>query len=373
MAGAYKDNVPGVVVTDVVVYDRLSIPKLDLTECWSKHDVISNQCTDMITAMTANDRDSMEVTINNVPYFVGYVVYSQIGACNPLYPGTCASSTEPGCTTSGQQRIPKGSPFVKNSLVPWVYLNDVVKGFATGFNGVSIENGVGKELTENCTAGSCSGLDIGVTAATVFPRYYILNSDPDTFTWWMVLLGRNEYKQEYLNGNVPENNMTRWLNCYFCDENEVCKSNGVPIPYEMNIINVGGYIPGSVWPTGWPITDPSGKRGFAYCDVYEHGGFSGVSGTKTINGTLSFDNPDQTADPDTYAETYSLFAWSYQRAFPVAPLNTKLAVIHPIHRLYCAGDDTTPTSPVTGNGWELPGRFDAAGNNTVAACSITAP
>jgi len=367
MNGIPKDNVPGVAVADVVVYDRLSIPRLDVGECWSKHDVISNQCTDMITAMTAIDRDHMEITINNVPYFVGYVIYNQTSGCNRAYPGTCASG-DIGCVT-GQPRPPAGSAFVKNRFVPWIYLNDVVKGFASGFNGVSAENGTSAGLTEHCTDGSCQGLDIGVTAATVFPRYYILNGDPDTYTMWIILLGRNEYKQEYLNGNIAENNLQRVLSCYFCDENEVCKSNGVPIPYELNVLNVAGYIPGSVWPTSWPITDPSGKRGFAYCDVYEHGSFTSpglpgfTTGTSfTINGTVSFDG----IDSDAYADSYSLFAWSYQRAFPVAPLNTKLAVVHPIHRLYCSSPATTASAGVA----PLPARFS---DGTVASCSITQP
>jgi len=371
MAGSYKLGVPGVARANVYVFDRLSERKLDLSECWSKHDVISNQCTDMITAMTASDRDAMEVTINNIPYFVGYVTYGQSTACNPKYPGVCISG-DPGCSGAGAPQPVNGPAFVKNRFASWVYLNDISKGFVTGFDGVSVENGIGPNgLTETCTDGSCTGNDIGVTARTIFPRYYILNSDPDTYTWWILLLGRNEYHEEYLQGNVPENSISRWLNCYFCDENENCQSNDIRIPYELNILNVKNYIPGSVWPTGWPISDPAGKRGFAYCDINESGSFSGQLVTTTIAGTLSYDGIDLATTPNTWAETYSLFAWAYERAFPTGGTLEKLAVVHPIHRLYCAADSALPVSPVIGNGYELPSRFNNAGGNTVAACSMT--
>lgn len=356
MAGVLKTTVPGVAKASVYVYDRLSERKLDLTECWSRRDVISNQCKDMILGMPPADRDAMEVTINNVKYFVGYVEYRQSTACNPAFP---------------VDQIPSGSAYVENTLVAWVYLNDAPKGFLTGFNGFSIENGIGPNgLTETCLDGSCSGNDIGITARSIFPRYYILNSDMDSYTWWILLLGRNDYQQEYLLGLVPENNIRRELTCYFCDENENCQSNEIPLPHELNIINVAGFIPGSVWPSGWPIADPAGKRGFAYCTIDESGAFTGQLANTVINGTLSFDGVDGAAN--SLAETYSLFGLSYQRAFPTGgDVNQKLAVVHPIHRLYCG--DIPLVAPFTGDASELPDRFDDAGNNTVAQCSITGP
>ena len=43
---------------------------------------------------------------------------------------------------------------------------------------------------------------------------------------------------------------------------------------------------------------------------------------------------------NTDPETYSLFGWSYQKAVPQgAGAGDKLAVVHPIHRLYCDGDE----------------------------------
>ena len=179
-----------------------------------------------------------------------------------------------------------------NTLVGWVYITDVANGFVTGFNAISQEGGTGPELEEFCFDGSCDGEYIGVTASNVYPRYYIMNSDDDTATWWMFLLGRNEYAIEYTLGAVPENNIHRTLGCYFCDENELCRSNGVPIPYEFNVIDVATRIPGSVWPSSWPISDPNGKRGFAYCTIDEVGSFSGQGSNTIISGTVSFDGID---------------------------------------------------------------------------------
>jgi hypothetical protein len=215
-------------------------------------------------------------------------------------------------------------------------------------------------MEELCTDGSCSNEYIGITAHTVFPRYYILNGDPDTLTWWLVMLGRNEYMVEYQQGFVPENNIKRILDCFFCNENETCSSNKIDIPYEMNVINVATKIPGSVWPSGWPISDPAGKRGFAYCTITEAGSFSGQLDTTEFVGTVSFDGADSSGNTDP--ETYSFFGWSYQRAVPQgADATDKLAVMHPFHRLYCEDE---------GAAGELPDRFDEGTVDTCTASGI---
>ncbi len=344
LTGAPKTNVPGVAVADVSVYDKTSILRLDLSECWSAHDVISSDCQIMINGMNEQDRDAMEVTINGVTYFAGYVIYTQLAACNTYYPDLGSPSTLPS-----------------NALISWVYLNDISKGFVTGFNGISMENGVGPELEEICeNSASCAGLTIGVTASDVFPRYFIMNDDPDTFNWWIFLLGRNEYAIEGDFGLVPANNMHRTLQCYFCDENENCKSNNIPIPYELNILRVASYIPGSVY-----LSSTYPKAGFAYCSILETGAFTGHA-ISTITGTLSFDDGATLIDPDPYAETYSLFGWAYQRAYPAGQ---KLAVVHTIHRDYC-DDEELPNPPYVGDARELPNRFDIT-TGTAKSCSIT--
>jgi len=319
----------GVVKASVIVNDKYSITKWDSTECWSKWDVISDSCQTIVSQMDPSARKALEVPIEGINYFVGEVLYITSKKCDDD---------------------------VENPLVGWVYLNDIGKGFAAGYNGVSIENGLGAQLEEECTDGSCNGQYIGITASMVFPRYFILNSNPDTWTWWIFLAGRNEYQLEAklnLYGGVPtvpDNNMARYLVCFFCDEGEKCQSNSIPLPYELNIIYVKPWIPGGVYSAGtWP------KAGFAACTIYEHGFFTGQTTETVINGTLSFDD---NLDTDSTPETYTLLGWSYQRAKPSTG-NAYISVIHPVHRLYCDGDD--------GDATELPNRFNSG---TVLPCTI---
>jgi hypothetical protein len=240
-----------------------------------------------------------------------------------------------------------------------VYINDNVNGFVTGMNGLGLENGGGPQLEETCNFGSCSSFGpIGITARTIFPRYFIQDADLLTWNWWLILMGRNEYEVEYQLGKVPENTIKRVLNCFFCDENENCFSNLIPIPYEWNIIRVGNFIPGGVWP---PAFFP--KAGFAICTIDEAGFFSGQLTQTTITGTLSFDG----VDSGTENETYTMAGYAYQRAFPTT-IEQKLAVIHPMHRTYCSSDPDAQ---------ELPSRFNPAptiwpngGANTVETCVI---
>lgn len=318
----------GVVRASVVVYDKYSIPRWDSSECWSKSDVISDSCQLIVNQMDPAARDAMEVTIEGVSYFAGYIEYTTAARCTEFL----------------------------NSLVSWVYFNDIGKGFATGYNGISIENSIGPQLEELCIDGSCSGRYIGITASDLYPRYYIMNDNVDTWTWWIILAGRNEYAIEadldQFGGHatVPDNNITRKLWCYFCDETEKCQSNLVPIPYELNIINVKPYIPGGVYDAStWP------KAGFARCTIAETGFFTGQTTSTTITGTISFDD---LLDTDTDPETYTLVGWSYQRAKP-STVNSYISVMHPIHRLYCS-DDYAAT--------ELPNRFNPAPGATVDDC-----
>ena len=303
----------GVVRTNVFVNDRTSIVRLDSSACWSRNDVVSSDCQSLISQMSSANQAAMEVELGGVTYFAGYVEYIQAAACGPLD---------------------------ADRFIPWVYINDIVTGFASGMNGVSLEGGVGEQLQEICTFGSCD--TIGVTARTVMPRIFILNSNADSFNWWMFLLGRNQY------AFGPQAHLTRELNCFICNEGENCLSTDIEIPYELNIINVADEAPGSpVFPAGvFP------KAGFAYCDINESGFLPGEATSTSIEGTLNFDSP----------YTYSLWGWSYQRAVPTS-VNARVAAIHPIHRLYCQSDTNGYTA-------ELPNRFDFG---TVAECNISGP
>lgn|GEM_PF-1712517 len=329
------DHTIGVVSTNVFVYDKTSVVRLDTDECWSKKDVIANDCQTLIKQMANSDQEQMLQKIGGRDYFVGYVLYSQADACDDCF---------------------------DNRFVSWVYLQDVVRGFSAGFNAVSGEWGFGPGLTED--------FEVGITAHTVFPRYFILNNDAETFNWWIFLLGRNQASFG------PQANLTRKLACFWCDEFENCTSKDLNIPNELNIINVANELPALAGNVGFP------KRGFAFCDIVERGFLPGQATETVITGTMSFTS-DNEGTECTDPETYSLLGWSYQRAIPVSSPQ-KISVIHPIHRTYCArgsGGDCPPwgacgsfdpNQSYPAGTDSLPPRFsECEGNNQF--CSMTGP
>jgi hypothetical protein len=245
------DGGVGVVSSTVTVFDRASVHRFDTTECWSRNDLISNDCQGLISSMSEQDREAMETTVGGITYFAGYVLYHQDAACS-------------------------GGP--RNRFTAWVYMNDVTRGFAAGFNGISLENGASPQLQETCNTASCNG-GVPVAADILYPRYFLLNGHPDSINWWIFLLGSNQ--------------SNRGLSCLFCDEHENCFSGGASIPFELNIINVSNILPAALFgSSSFP------KAGFATC------GFGG---------------------------SRSIFGWSYQRAVPVS-LPVRISVVHPIHR-----------------------------------------
>jgi hypothetical protein len=342
----------GALQTYLFVHDRRSLVNLDTTKCWSKHDVISDSCSGLIRQMTNTEQQNMVTTINGIKYFVGYAHYSPKATCTgtEMLSGYSCGDVDP--FTDG------------NRLMAWVYLNDATRGFAAGTNGVSIED---TTLAGFANAGLAEDEDVGVTAFTLFPRFFLLNADPDTFNWWILLLGRNQYS--WPGGEVME----RGLACYVCDEKEHCISRPpIPIPDEFNIIHVADVLPPGLFP-GFP------KAGFAYCDIVESGFLPGHTVGTTITGTLSFtdDYDDCTINGIDYTnspicsdpETYSVFAWAYQRGVTAVP--QKLAALHEMHRRYCSPYyNFGPTTAVPGATDDLPPRFWDDDNGQ---CCITGP
>lgn len=203
--------------------------------------------------LTQNVGSSMDVVVDGVHYNAGYVIFYQYS-------------------------IP-----VSNRFISWVYFVDLAKGFAAGFNGLSMENGVGPGLEED--AGG-----VPVTASFFYPRYFINNNDPDSWTWWIFLAGTNQPGRTF-SGNI-------------CNEEENCVDFGIAVPYELNVISVES-IPAltAVWP------DPTRQRkGFAVLTLFGAGNTEGY---------------------------YSMFGWSYERATSVSlPITGNWDVVHPMHRMY---------------------------------------
>jgi len=92
-----------------------------------------------------------------------------------------------------------------------------------------------------------------------------------------------------------------------CDENEHCYSSAIPLPYQVNVVNVADYVPAAMFPAA---TFP--KSGFAMFDIV----MNGASSTEA--------NPCGNAGNEQY------LGWSYQHTLGNFDLET--ALIFPMHR-----------------------------------------
>ncbi|MEW6416496.1 MAG: hypothetical protein AB1480_00025 [Nitrospirota bacterium] len=272
------------------VYNKHSVWVYDAKVCWTKYDVYVDDCQSLVALMSDSQKalitESIEGGSITRDYYAGYVQFT----------GQDVPDTE-----SVEQRF-----------VPWVYLVDLPKGFASGFNGITSEYGLGWEMGEDYDYAP-------VTASSFYPRYFLLNDKTETWNWWIVLAGRNEYA--YVDPVFW--NLKRYLGCYFCNEEEDCISIPVPIPHELNIINVTHYLPPALH-TDFP------KGGFGRCYVEEYGTYYGVP--TWIYGSVDIDN----LIPDTVNGFYSMYAWAYQRVeSDIDAPSLSWDVIHEMHREYC--------------------------------------
>ncbi len=304
-----------VVKAKMFVYNSKSQLVYDDTRKWTEDDVVVDNCKDIVKNAPAGKRSMMRVDMptasgGQINLFAGYVLYQQ----------SEVASTE----------------VMSNRFIPWAYLVDLNKGFASGFNGVSAEDGTGPFMGED--AGGRA-----VTAYSLFPRFLLLNDKDDTFNWWIILAGRNELKGI----NSVMYNVTRNLDGNICNEDEICRSLHISIPDELNLIDVLEHLPndlkvGCNFPT-------SSCGGFAMLDISESGSRlidpANISILGTANGNLDFVNE---------FPYYSIYGWSYQRAWANSAA-LSWDVIHEIHRIYCSG---------TANGY-------AQGVGNSAACEVT--
>ena len=291
--------------TSCVIEDSHTRPGPDFDYFWTNLDVVVDDCQSLLTRNPAAKITTAGVfeptlTIGSTTYYVLYV--------------KCVQDTLGGVPGPVVDR------YMNN-----VYLVDLPQGFASGFNGPSLENGTDKYIGEN-------GGGWHITASNVYARYYI-NNDPtvntNTWDWFIFLLGRNQY-------NTVNIVSTRTLTGTVCDEDEHCTSAVIPIPWELNIFNVAPTLPGSPFftPLGnlnssVPQTFP--KAGFYALTISEPGNRTSA-GPFTISGTSN--NTSIFGDPAN--PYYSLFGWSYERA-QASSILADFDVIHPVFRKYCTG------------------------------------
>ncbi len=248
---------------DILVYDIRSTLVYDDEEEWTPRDIVAGNCQDLIAGMSDMQKAALEVTFAGKTYYAGYLIY--------------------------YNDFPN-----RNVFVPWVYLVDLPKGFASGFNGYAAEGFVQIEDLPGRPRGLQEN-GVPITASAMFPRYLILNDKPETATWWIILKGANS----------PGGANSHRMEGFMCNEEEKCISLKIQLPNELNIINVGPHVP-AILHTDFP------KAGFGVFAMLPY-----VPGT---GGGFDF------AD-------FTTLGWSYQRAQGSSVAGT-WDVIHPIHRIY---------------------------------------
>jgi hypothetical protein len=244
----------------IYVRDKNGVMVLDYADHLTPRDVSSGDCQSVVQMMSPSAKSQLLVTIEGKSYFAGYLTVSK--------------------------HFPDDEV---NNLIGWVTLYDPnLSNDNRGYTAANFKPYQAEGRADPNTFGEAIG-DGPMYADEYYLRYNILNSNAETYNWWIVLRGAS-----FCDGKPPElcQSTTR-LYCIICNEEETCISQTIPVPYRLNIINPEDYI-SPVLGTGYP------KKGFGYFALAEQG-FTSLPGVIT-NVDGYFENQDFTA-----------FMWSYQR------------------------------------------------------------
>jgi hypothetical protein len=246
---------------------------------WTAMDVVSNNACNLVSRMSTSASNRLKKDIDGDQiddYYIGYVIY-------------------------------KNNKQV-DQFVGWWYLSDLAKGFIAGATAYQAEQGVDPEslgenannsavfdpqdLTNTYTVGDNLFDDASVwreyidngpsaiTARSMFPRYFIFNDDPESWTWWIMLSG----------------NESNGFRCSICNEEEDCLSSGFSTE-EFGVFDVTRILPAALH-ANFP------KAGYARC---------------TFDNSESYvervdDNRDGRLDSIVITRRNSIMGWAYQRA-----------------------------------------------------------
>ena len=253
----------------VFVRNRDGVIVMDYDSNFSPLDVVDGNCRALINGMSSSMKHQLEVTLDGVVYYAGYITTHEVLNAGDHYVG-------------------------------WIYLIDSSTSgkldTVAGFKPFQAEGGV-----DDNNLGEDMGI-YPVRAKTVFPRYYILNPDIGSRTWWIVLTAKQP--------NTPTVTNSLRLDGFFCNEGEMCISNTIPINHRLEFIDVNTFLP--------PLGTSYPKAGFAKLDVL-------LTTTTAVGGPIVM-TPD-----------YSFFMWSYTRACYL-PKSKKCdspwTAMHPVDRFY---------------------------------------
>jgi len=277
---------------------------VDLGATWTANDTVTSGCKVLVSGLSPSQVTALTTTVteNGVTdtVYAGYVIYVDV--------------------------------FALNQFVSWVYLNDIPNGFSAGFDAFGAENAVDapfgfpgtipSELNEDGNATGAPG-PVPVAPVVLYPRYYFFNTNTGTFNWWIVLKG----------GPVDKNHI---LEGFICNEEENCVSLDIPVPNNLNFIDVGPIVPASIFHTT-VIDDQKLSPGEL---TGQGGGYAILFPVTSTFPLVPFfvDEPCVTAAGFPYVDQGgviescidSIIAWSYQRA-ATGLVISNWDTIHPVH------------------------------------------
>jgi hypothetical protein len=250
----------------------------------SPFDVQKETCLSVINKMSTPTQSQMIQTIGGKNYYVGYIKYDVEN------PAAGAYLIGWGEMETLSVMIAGGGKF---SIVTQLFTN-------AGFNGVP-----DFYANVNAATNDINGQSWRIyTNQKLMPRFNIANANGATYNWWIIMTPSNA-------GTTVAGPCTRQMVGTICDENEHCLSLAIPLPYQVNIVNVANYLPGGVFPTS---TFP--KAGFGMFDV-------------VLNGTSAPGAPGGNSCGNAGNEQY--LGWSYQYTLG-SFYQGKTALIFPMHR-----------------------------------------
>jgi hypothetical protein len=294
-----------------MVYDKWGILRLDYLYTFTPYDVVTDNCANVVSMFSDDSKSSMEMTIDGTIYYVGYL------------------------TVSGMED--------DDRFVSWAHLYEPENGSIADYKPFQAEEGIDGAFSELGPFGAYP-----VTADELFPRYLILNDNPKTKNWWILLKGKSD--SEY----PPYITAHTRLEGNICNEEEMCISQAIPVPYRLNIINVENYLP-PVLGTEYP------KAGFGMVNL--------ITQTQNIlTGEISQFSPNE-----------STFMWSYhnhyQETTDMSLADGKVLFGPQQFRCdswrRCSRTYTFPSSGMTGTGRIIVKNGDFEGQNRVSRAEIS--
>jgi hypothetical protein len=215
----------------------------------------------LISQMAPEYLDDLEITIDGAAYYAGYIVFENLAPSNSVI---------------GQlifMNAPAGKAAASNA---WIKeFNLAVPAPMTDGGGFELFSANSLARAESLQAGAGY---TGAAAFGLYPRYYINDAASEN---WLVI---------WKSTNAPAAD----LHIYFYDNDENRVSTNLPVPLEMNFIDVENYIPLALWAAntypkqGWIAIETPDLNGNGFDGDREWAGYTYTQATGAANESWTF-------------------------------------------------------------------------------------